>query len=74
VVEAARPGKVLTRKAAAERPASAAEMALAKAATHVGAAEAPAHMSAPTESAAHMTAAPETATMSAAATTTTTTC
>jgi hypothetical protein len=54
---AARLGKVLTRKAAAESPARTAEMAPAKAAAHVSAAaERAAHMSATTETAAHMSA------------------
>jgi hypothetical protein len=52
VVEvAARPRKVLTRKAATESPASTAEIASAKAAAHMGATEATAHMSATTETA-----------------------
>jgi hypothetical protein len=60
VVEAAvHPGKPLTRKAAAESPASTAEMAPAKAAAHMGAAESATHMSA-TESATHMSATTET--------------
>jgi hypothetical protein len=52
VVEvAARPGKLVTRKAAAESPASTSKMGPAKAATHTGAAESAAHMSATTETA-----------------------
>jgi hypothetical protein len=48
---AARHGKVLTRKAAAESPASTAEMAPAEPAAHVSAAEPAAHVSATTETA-----------------------
>ena len=49
---AARPGKVLTRKAATESPATTAEMAPAKAAAQVSAAAEPAaYMSATTETA-----------------------
>jgi hypothetical protein len=60
------PGEPLTRKAAAESPASTAEMAPAKAATHVAAAKSAPNMSA-TESTTHMAAtesAATTATMS----------
>jgi hypothetical protein len=47
VVEVAmHPGEPLTRKAAAESPASTAEMAPAKAATHVAAAKSAPNMSA----------------------------
>jgi hypothetical protein len=62
VVEvAARPGKVLTRTAAAESPAGTAEMASAKAAAHMTAgAEPTAHMTA-AEPTAHMTATAKTA-------------
>jgi hypothetical protein len=48
---AARPGKVLTRKAAAESSASTAKIAPAKAAVHMGATEFAAPMSATTETA-----------------------
>jgi hypothetical protein len=65
VVEvAARPGKVVTRKAAGESPASATEIAPAKAAAHMGTAESAAQMSATTETASVST--PTTATVSAA--------
>ena len=53
------PGEPLTRKAAAESPASIAEMAPAKAAADMGPAESATHMSA-TESATHMSATTET--------------
>jgi hypothetical protein len=70
VVEvAARPGKPLTRKAAAESPASTSKMAPAKAATHMGAAESATHMGA-AESAAHMSATTEAAGVSTPAATT----
>ena len=61
---AARHGKVLTRKAAAESPASIAEMAPAKAAAHMGPAESATHMNA-TQSTTHVPAT-ETATHVAA--------
>jgi hypothetical protein len=48
---AARHGKVLTRKAAAESPASTAEMAPAEPAAHVSATEPAAHVNATTETA-----------------------
>jgi hypothetical protein len=83
VVEVAmHPGEPLTRKAAAESPASIAEMAPAKAAAHMGPAESATHMSATqstthvpaTETATHVAATESTthvaATESAAATTT----
>jgi hypothetical protein len=65
VVEVAmHPGEPLTRKAAAESPASIAEMAPAKAAAHMGPAESATHMSA-TQSTTHVPAT-ETATHVAA--------
>jgi hypothetical protein len=65
VVEVAmHPGEPLTRKAAAESPASIAEMAPAKAAAHMGPAESATHMSA-TQSTTHVPAS-ETATHVAA--------
>ena len=63
------PGEPLTRKAAAESPASIAEMAPAKAAAHMGPAESATHMSA-TQSTTHVPAS-ETATHVAATETTT---
>jgi hypothetical protein len=70
VVEVAmHPGEPLTRKAAAESPASIAEMAPAKAAAHMGPAESATHMSA-TQSTTHVPAT-ETATHVAATESTT---
>jgi hypothetical protein len=70
VVEVAmHPGEPLTRKAAAESPASIAEMAPAKAAAHMGPAESATHMSA-TQSTTHVPAS-ETATHVAATESTT---
>ena len=63
------PGEPLTRKAAAESPASIAEMASAKAAAHMGPAESATHMSA-TQSTTHVPAS-ETATHVAATESTT---
>jgi len=63
------PGEPLTRKAAAESPASIAEMAPAKAAAHMGPAESATHMSA-TQSTTHVPAS-ETATHVAATESTT---
>jgi hypothetical protein len=61
---AARFGKVLTSKAAAESPARTAEMAPTEAAAQMSAAAEPAHMSAAAEPTAHMSATSETTTVS----------